>query len=333
MKRTALVVSTVILAIAMSIAVARQNWSPIPQLTVASSIQQVSSKEQESRKNQGRGNNEGDVIKTQQLPDAAERVQRFRQQMEPFENSLRNARTLYDAGDLAGAERAAGAAKAGLNGDSRLMRLVARIRIKQGRYQEALQDILSTQLGSEMGHLTELDMALCYVRLGEIEKARQFYSDQFVLERDSRIKPEDLPGTQDARSLETSILLARGTEILTRGSEKEAAEEFKAASQLTPNNGLIAYLTGKTLSQSGRAEEAQPYWHKAMQNARGEWTKEAKRYIDGWTAWQRLQREGIPKQQATTPEWERAHAAELQRELDKGLPEQFRKNPPQTTAP
>ena len=81
-----------------------------------------------------------------------------------------------------------------------------------------------------------LNVALAYVRLGNYLQAKKFYSDQDVLQYKS-IKAEYLPGTDNIRLLEASILLGRGLDTFFTGQKEESFDNFAAANKIVPENG------------------------------------------------------------------------------------------------
>ena len=216
-------------------------------------------------------------------PEAAARYQ---EASKPSFEAMRQAELLFRKHDLTGAENAAKEsmrlaweAGAGDVGSSR--NLIRKIRMQQGKYQEALEWIgADWQQGADSS--LDLDVALCYVRLGNTTKARQFYSDENTLRYASSLTVQDLPGTRNRKMLEASILIARGIDKFFRATgEKEALADFDAALTLAPQNGLAAYYAAQSLVVLGRRTEATPYFIKAAQNGHGTFVKQARRWIPG----------------------------------------------------
>jgi len=188
--------------------------------------------------------------------------------MEPINRALSDAEENFKLGNLAKAERLAQETIKITRGLSPLppelaRRLLGKIRMKQGRYQEALsyfQPYWQSKKDSGM----DLDMALCFVRLRNYDAARRFYSDNAALRFDSRLTAKDLLGTQTPKTLEASILFAKAQDAaITSSRGQEALDNYIAASKLFPENGMFAYYTGKALTNLNRNADAVPYFRKA----------------------------------------------------------------------
>jgi tetratricopeptide (TPR) repeat protein len=214
-------------------------------------------------------------------PTDPEGEARYRKAIEPTEHSLRTAQDLYRSGDLVGAERAARETitlAAGLSplAQELARRLVGQIRMQQGRYKDALEWLGADWLAGKDARL-DLDIALCYVRLGNYTKAKRFYSDKALL-RYTSIQPEDLPGASNPQSLEASILLARGLDkFFTASGQMDALSDLNAAGRLAPRNGLISYYAGMSLVHMDRPAEAAPYFRRAAQYGRGKIAQDAQK--------------------------------------------------------
>ena len=113
--------------------------------------------------------------------------------------------------------------------------------------------------------------------LGNDEMARQFYSDQSILQYSS-ISPRDLPGTNTHQTLEASILLAQGLDEYLTSRQQEAFEDFNIATKLARRNGLAPYYAAKCLLELKRFQEAIPYFEQAAKYGRGRLAEEATRY-------------------------------------------------------
>ncbi len=206
---------------------------------------------------------------------------------------------LLGRGDLDGAESAAREAIAlsphGGGVTAQAERLLGQIAMKRGRYEQALGYFLADdQPGRELGHGRDLDVALCYARLGNHQMARRYYSDRMVLRFAHDITARDLPGTRTPQALEASILLARGFDSYLSGGTRKAFENLQAAERLAPANGYIPYLAGRSLVTMGRHADAVRYFRKAMRHGRGEYADEAWRRVpdaprynvkDGYNEW------------------------------------------------
>ena len=179
----------------------------------------------------------------------------------------KQARTLYASGNLNGAENEClrSLASAPIVGGQRqalplVQRLLGRVYLRQGRNQDALKAFQSCYRSiPDAGQ--NLDIAIAYARLGDYQHARRFYSDRAITEyriSDEPLKPEDMPGTNNLKSLESSALLARGIDEFFEERQDEALDDFMAAERLAPDNALIAYYCGETLLEKGRTAEAIP---------------------------------------------------------------------------
>ena len=179
----------------------------------------------------------------------------------------KEAKRLYASGDLAGAEQTCTqAVKAApvIGGQQQQMpytqRLLGRIYLRQGRNQDALRAFQSCYRSiPDAGQ--NLDIAIAYARMGDYEHARNYYSDQAILQyrlTDEPLKPEDLPGTGNLKSLEASALLGRGVDAFFEHRQDDALDDFLAAERIAPDNALIAYYCAQTLLEKGRGAEAVP---------------------------------------------------------------------------
>lgn len=190
----------------------------------------------------------------------------------------KQARSLYDAGDLAGAERECRRAvdtapvlygrKQGMPFSQRLL---GRVLLDQGRSQEAIATLRPCY-----AHLVDssmnLDVALAYARLGDYAQATKFYSDQAITNiriSNEPLTPADLPGTGDLNSLQASILFARGLDESLEGRSTPALADLQAAGALAPANILIAYWHAHTLLELNRGAEAVPFLERVVAAPRG----------------------------------------------------------------
>ncbi len=204
------------------------------------------------------------------------------------------ARALLASGDLSGAERAALGALAatpnvqgGIRPLHTLPLLLGDIYLREGKYEKALQWYLpSRQNVWRMGGGLNLDVALCYARLGNYEQARRFYSDQELLQYSS-IHSEDLPGTDSPQALEASIQMARGMDAFLSGRKQEAFEDMGEAARLAPADGLIPYYQGMSLVHMGRYSETLPYFARAATFGHGKVARDSQSRIAGWPAQER----------------------------------------------
>ena len=199
----------------------------------------------------------------------------------------RQAQTLYETGDLAGAEEAClNALKVPpiIEGQTQPVPFVApllgQIYLKCGQNEKAVYWLQGAKRNTTtVGGRLDLDLALAYARLGDIQNARRFYSDQATLQWGEKWTSQDLPGTTTPQALEASILLARGMDIYLEHQYDEALADFQSANHLAPNNALIAYYTATILNEQGRYAEAVPLFERAAATGRGSIGEEAVRHL------------------------------------------------------
>lgn len=154
-------------------------------------------------------------------------------------------------------------------------RLQGKIRLAQGRYTEALE-LLKVEYKVGRSGILDLDIALCYVKLGDLAMARQFYSDNAIL-KTNVITEDDLPGTATAASFEASIRFARGLDYFFSGMKQAAFEELVLAEALAPTKGAISYFAGRSLRHMDRYMDSKPYFERAVQNSSGWILEDAQR--------------------------------------------------------
>ena len=246
-------------------------------------------------------------VRGRALEFTPEAAARYREAIKPVNEAFGLAQSRYYAGDLIGAEQAARSViplavgiSPGAQADART--LIGKIRMRQGKYQEALDWIgADWQQGADSS--LDAEVALCYVRLGNTTKARQFYSDEAAIRYDSSLTIQDLPGTRNRQMLEASILMARGLQkYATASGQAEALTDFETALQIVPNNGLAAYYAAKSLIALGRQEEAGPYFVKAVENGRGKFVENAKGWASTYLRNQALQKQkSFDQEQAVRP--------------------------------
>ncbi|GEM_PF-2805932 len=214
---------------------------------------------------------------------------------DPFDRLLRDAKSCYHGGKLDKAEHLANEAiefsiklsgnllrdaryssvgltqrfsgqARGLQRDARL--LIGRIRMKQGFYNEALQ-IFRADWRENSDKRVDLDIALCFARSGNDAMARKFAPKENLTSYLSDDVLTELPDTGTSKALEARIVFARGAEAFMRSEYQEAFANFKTASQMFPDNGVLAYYTGKMLTELKRNREAIVYYRIAMQRLDG----------------------------------------------------------------
>lgn len=200
----------------------------------------------------------------------------------------KEAKSLYASGDLAGAERECRQALSAapvIGGQKQKMpftqRLLGRVYLREGHNQEALAAFQSCYYNiADAGQ--NLDIAIAYTRLGDYAQAKKFYSDRAITQyriSDEPIKPEDLPGTGDLKSLEASALFARGLDEFLQHQQDEALDDFQGAESLAPNNIPIAYWCAQALLEKGRSAEAAPFLERVVASNRGHIFHEAKQKL------------------------------------------------------
>ena len=221
----------------------------------------------------------GDISRN---PMSPEMVREIEAAFVPTNEAAKNARKLFLAGKLIEAEaecrRAVFISPTTANGkpcNTRALQLFGEMCLLQKRNKEALESFLACYHNTRSTEL-DLDVALAYCRLGNYDMAMQWYSDQVLLQNYG-ITPQDLPGTLNLRSLEASVLLARGGQASGHAAYQEALIYFEAAGKLAPHNGLIASMTGEMLSNMGRhTPEYAPYFRLAAQYGHGRVAADAK---------------------------------------------------------
>lgn len=203
----------------------------------------------------------------------------------------KQAQTLYESGDMAGAEAACLDALASppiVQGRTQhvpfVAHLLGQIYLKDGQYEKAIHWLKNAKLTTTtVGGGLDLDLALAYARQGDYKNASRFYGNQSVLRYLSdgeEVLPQDLPGTDSPKALEASILLARGLDAHFEARDDEALVDFQAAHSLAPDNPLVAYHCARILSEKRRFVEATPLYERAAMG-RGFISKEANRRLIG----------------------------------------------------
>ena len=177
------------------------------------------------------------------------------------------------------------------------LHVMQEILLATGRPQEAL-DLIEGRKANQLDGSVNLAAALAYCQLGDLRRARSRFSDGSI--RMYFPKPQSfvLPGTGDLKSLEASIHLARGLDRYFSGDiEREGgARELIQAARLAPENGFVAYWTGKTLTRLHRPSEASPYYAVAARTATGSYLKEAAALLTAGRNWMREHPESVTPQ-------------------------------------
>lgn len=166
---------------------------------------------------------------------------------------------------------------------SSTFQLLGDIYHEQGRYHDALDSYFKARQHTRDLQL-DLGIALSYLKLGDPENARKFYSEKQVFaERLSDQPPAkraaymvQLPGTKTTKTMEASIYFARGCEKSSYVAMNEAVEDYKKALFLVPRNALIASRCGDALRFLRRRPEAATYWARAVVFGRGDVARQAR---------------------------------------------------------
>lgn len=158
----------------------------------------------------------------------------------------------------------------------------------QGRYKDAIDAYQTSCKHSFNNEETELKIALCYLRLGDMKNAHKFYTEEkfFSVERfmggtTAKQKADDfsmLPGDKTPRTMEASLLYVLGHE--KHGYPEEANALWKKTLKLAPRNALAARYIAWNLDFLGKGDEAVPYWARAAVFGKGYIAEEGKRELN-----------------------------------------------------
>ena len=190
---------------------------------------------------------------------------------------------LLRAGKLDEAERKVSAAIAFLRSknfvDGNLDRLLADIQLEKGEYRKALENYHVNRPASmrHIPHYAELclKIALCYLRLGEIEASKKFYGYATNNKLGQSVSAE-LPGVADRRALEASILTNLGFYAETVADSERALNFYQAANKMAPQNSLLLYRQAMLLMWLKRYDEALPMLARAVRFGNTHDAKDAK---------------------------------------------------------
>ena len=156
--------------------------------------------------------------------------------------------------------------------DSR--KLIGRILMDKGEYRDAAE-MLAKDWVRGQDSVGDLDIALCYAKLGRFDLAERFYNDESILQYHGA-SAEDLPDATTPKGAEARILIARGLEASTRLSGKyDAQKAFAQAARLAPRNTLVAQMMSRSLLRDERDDEALPYLATIVVYGKGERKREA----------------------------------------------------------
>ncbi len=164
--------------------------------------------------------------------------------------------------------------------------LLGHIYMEQGRYREALPFLTNAAQNTRHDEVN-LDTALCYLRLGDLERARQFYSDRMILRYIDHIPDYQsyVPGTGTAKTLEASILFARGIDAdlhARTGNTEKAVLDYTVAAKIVPTNGMIAYFQAMGLKELKRSREALSCFTRAVAYGKSHIVREATYQLSTW---------------------------------------------------
>ena len=190
----------------------------------------------------------------------------------------KKAQQLFEEGHLAEAEQAcydALAVSLKINGES--TDIVAKLLLgdiyrDQERYKKAIE-VDQDALRHGTGDGVDLNLAWCYLKLGDLKNAHRFYSEEkFFADLPANQKNDDLsmlPGDKTPKTMEVSLLYARGCENDSHAEVEKANALWKKALELAPRNALAAYKIARNLDFLGKGDEAVPYWARAAVFGKG----------------------------------------------------------------
>lgn len=156
----------------------------------------------------------------------------------------------------------------------------------QGRYKDAIDAYVTSRKYTFDNEETDLKIALCYLKLGDMENAHKFYTEKkfFSVERflggtTTKQKADDfsmLPGDKTPRTMEASLLYTLASERDLHGDTEEANALFKKTLELAPRNALAARYIAWNLDFLGKRDEAVSYWARAAAFGKGYIAEEGK---------------------------------------------------------
>jgi tetratricopeptide (TPR) repeat protein len=155
--------------------------------------------------------------------------------------------------------------------------VLAMVYIRELRYADAIKvydDLrLTDPTRYSQSSLEQLNLALCYMRLGKYDEAGLHYqnTDHATVRVLSPNDPpaSDYPGTDTPTKLEASILMNRGAYIAGFGSQSEGLIDLRQAHVLLPDNPIVAYYLVRNLSLEKDAAESLELYKIIEKNAHG----------------------------------------------------------------
>jgi tetratricopeptide (TPR) repeat protein len=143
--------------------------------------------------------------------------------------------------------------------------VLAMVYIREQKYAEAIKvynDLHASYPTSyRQSSLEQLNLALCYLRLGKNDEAALHYRNTDRIEArpiQSYDPPaSDYPGTDTPTKLEASILMYRGAYMAGNGSKSEGLIDLRRAHELMPDNPIIADWLADSLSYLDEKETAE----------------------------------------------------------------------------
>jgi tetratricopeptide (TPR) repeat protein len=142
---------------------------------------------------------------------------------------------------------------------------LAMVYIREQKYAEAIKvydDLHASNPRIQSGsYLEQINLALCYLRLGKYDEAILHYRNTDRIETrpiQSYDPPaSDYPGIDTPTKLEASILMYRGAYMAGFGSKSEGLIDLRRAHELMPDNPIIADRLADNLSYLDEKETAE----------------------------------------------------------------------------
>lgn len=139
--------------------------------------------------------------------------------------------------------------------DSGVAYVRGRILMHEGRYRDAARMMAPNPNTSPVGRL---DLALCYAKVGDVERARAFYDPSLITDYNSAFAdaPSYLPEVETRAELEAALQWCRAVALSNVGRADEATDGYAAALRVFPHNALLAARLGAAAENAGRPEVA-----------------------------------------------------------------------------